>query len=59
MDTPEHVYGHSLASTIVAYAGSPLWVGCVTRVMDNDGRGDAARAMHAHNNFHGALGVIR
>lgn len=33
---------------------SPRWVEWVTAVMENDGRGDAARAMDAHNNRLGA-----
>lgn len=51
---PQDAYRHSLASAIVAYTGSPRWVDWVTRVMEDDGRGDAARAMDAHNNRLGA-----
>lgn len=51
---PLDAYRHSLASAIVAYTGSPRWVDWVTRVMEDDGRGDAARAMDAHNNRIGA-----
>lgn len=51
---PKDAYRHSLASAIVAYTGSPRWVDWVTRVMEHDGRGDAARAMDAHNNRIGA-----
>ncbi len=51
---PKDAYRHSLASAIVAYTGSPIWVDWVTVVMERDGRGDAARAMDAHNNRLGA-----
>ena len=51
---PKDAYRHSLASAIVAYTGSPRWVDWVTTVMEDDGRGDAARAMDAHNNRLGA-----
>jgi hypothetical protein len=47
-------YRHSLASATVAYTGSSRWVDWVTTVMENGGRGDAARAMDAHNNRLGA-----
>lgn len=51
---PSDAYRHSLASATVAYTGSPRWVDWVTAVMENGGRGDAARAMDAHNNRLGA-----
>jgi hypothetical protein len=51
---PRDAYRHSLASATVAYTGSPRWVAWVTAVMENDGRGDEARAMDAHNNTLGA-----
>ncbi len=51
---PRDAYRHSLASATVAYTGSPRWVAWVTAVMENGGRGDAARAMDAHNNLLGA-----
>lgn len=51
---PKDAYRHTLASATVAYAGSSQWVEWVTRVMENDGRGDAAHAMDAHNNRLGA-----
>lgn len=51
---PSDAYRHSLASATVAYTGSPRWVEWVTAVMENGGRGDAARAMDAHNNRLGA-----
>ncbi len=51
---PSDAYRHSLASATVAYTGSPRWVEWVTAVMENDGHGDAARAMDAHNNRLGA-----
>jgi hypothetical protein len=51
---PRDAYRHSLASATVAYTGSPRWVEWVTAVMENGGRGDAARAMDAHNNLLGA-----
>lgn len=51
---PRDAYRHSLASATVAYTGSPRWVAWVTTVMEHDGRGDAARAMDAHNNMLGA-----
>ncbi len=51
---PKDAYRHSLASAIVAYTGSPAWVEWVTIVMERDGKGDAARAMDAHNNRLGA-----
>lgn len=55
---PKDAYRHSLASAIVAYTGSPAWVDWVTQIMENDGNGDAARAMDAHNNRLGArIGV--
>jgi hypothetical protein len=51
---PADAYRHSLASATVAYTGSPRWVEWVTAVMENGGKGDAARAMDAHNNRIGA-----
>lgn len=51
---PKDAYRHSLASATVAYTGSPRWVEWVTAVMEDGGRGDAARAMDAHNNRLGA-----
>ena len=51
---PRDAYRHSLASATVAYTGSPRWVAWVTTAMEHDGRGDAARAMDAHNNMLGA-----
>ena len=51
---PSDAYRHSLASATVAYTGSSRWVDWVTAVMENGGRGDAARAMDAHNNRLGA-----
>ena len=51
---PRDAYRHSLASATVAFTGSPRWVAWVTVVMENDGRGDDARAMDAHNNRLGA-----
>lgn len=51
---PSDAYRHSLASATVAYTGSSRWVEWVTAVMENGGRGDAARAMDAHNNRLGA-----
>lgn len=51
---PRDAYRHSLASATVAYTGSPRWVEWVTAVMEDGGRGDAARAMDAHNNRLGA-----
>lgn len=55
---PRDAYRHSLASATVAYTGSSRWVEWVTFVMENDGHGDAARAMDAHNNRLGArIGV--
>lgn len=51
---PKDAYRHSLASAIVAHTGSPRWVEWVTAVMENDGHGDDARAMDAHNNLLGA-----
>ena len=51
---PADAYRHSLASAIVAYTGSPSWVGWVTRVMEHDGNGSDSRAMDAHNNRVGA-----
>jgi hypothetical protein len=51
---PRDAYRHSLASATVAYTGSLRWVEWVTEVMENGGRGDAARAMDAHNNMLGA-----
>ncbi len=47
---PSDAYRHSLVSATVAYTGSPRWVDWVTAVMENGGRGDAARTMDAHNN---------
>lgn len=51
---PSDAYRHSLASATVAYTGSSRWVDWVTAVMEDGGRGDAARAMDAHNNRLGA-----
>jgi hypothetical protein len=51
---PRDAYRHSLASATVAYTGSQRWVEWVTAVMENNGRGDATRAMDAHNNLLGA-----
>jgi hypothetical protein len=51
---PKDAYRHGLASAIVAYTGSSLWVDWVTAVMERGGQGDAARAMDAHNNRLGA-----
>lgn len=51
---PRDAYRHSLASAIVGYTGSPRWVHWVTAVMEDDGHGDDARAMDAHNNRLGA-----
>ncbi|MEZ4331864.1 MAG: hypothetical protein R3F35_08910 [Myxococcota bacterium] len=51
---PGDAYRHCLASAIVAYTATPVWVDWVTAVMENDGEGDAARAMDAHNNRIGA-----
>jgi hypothetical protein len=51
---PADAYRHSLASAIVAYTTSPRCVDWVTRVMERDGQGGAARAMDAHNNRIGA-----
>lgn len=51
---PADAYRHSLASAIVAYTSSPRCVDLVTAVMERDGRGNAARAMDAHNNRLGA-----
>jgi hypothetical protein len=51
---PSDAYRHSLASATVAYTGSPRWVAWVTAIMENDGHGDDARAMDAHNNRLGA-----
>ena len=51
---PRDAYRHSLASSTVAYTGSPRWVQWVTAVMENGGHGDDARAMDAHNNLLGA-----
>lgn len=51
---PKDAYRHSLASATVAYTGSSRWVDWVTAVMEDGGRGDAARAMDAHNNRLGA-----
>lgn len=51
---PKDAYRHSLASATVAYTGSPRWVEWVTAVMEDGGRGDAVRAMDAHNNRLGA-----
>jgi hypothetical protein len=51
---PKDAYRHSLASAIVAYSGSLAWVDWATQVMENGGKGDAARAMDAHNNWLGA-----
>ena len=52
---PQDAYRHSLASAIVAYTGTPRWVAWVTMVMEDDnGRGEASRAMDAHNNRIGA-----
>ncbi len=51
---PRDAYRHSLASATVAYTGSQRWVAWVTAVMENGGRGDATRAMDAHNNLLGA-----
>lgn len=51
---PGDAYRHCLASAIVAYTATPVWVDWVTAVMENDGRGDSARAMDAHNNRIGA-----
>jgi len=56
---PKDAYRHTLASATVAFTGSPRWVDWVTAVMEGDGhgrtgRGDAARAMDAHNNRIGA-----
>ena len=51
---PADAYRHSLASAIVAYTLSPRCVDIVTKVMERDGQGNAARAMDAHNNRLGA-----
>ncbi|MFZ5663548.1 MAG: DUF6973 domain-containing protein [Pseudomonadota bacterium] len=51
---PADAYRHALASAIVAYTLSPRCVEWVTAVMERDGRGNAARAMDAHNNRIGA-----
>jgi len=51
---PADAYRHSLASAIVAYSLSPRCVDWVTKVMERDGQGNAARAMDAHNNRLGA-----
>ena len=51
---PADAYRHSLASAIVAYTSSPRCVDWVTKVMERDGQGNAARAMDAHNNRLGA-----
>lgn len=51
---PRDAYRHSLASATVAYTGSQRWVAWVTAFMENGGRGDATRAMDAHNNLLGA-----
>lgn len=51
---PRDAYRHTLASATVAYTGSPRWVEWVTEVMENGGKGDASRAMDAHNNRLGA-----
>jgi hypothetical protein len=47
---PKDAYRHSLASAIVAYTGSPVWVEWVTMAMEGDGRDHPARAMDIHNN---------
>lgn len=49
-DGPADAYRHTLASATVAYTGSPRWVEWVTALMEDDGRGNASRAMDAHNN---------
>lgn len=51
---PRDAYRHSLASATVAYTLSPRCVTWVTAVMEDGGRGDASRAMDAHNNRVGA-----
>lgn len=51
---PKDAYRHTLASATVAFTGSSRWVEWVTAVMEGGGRGDAARAMDAHNNHIGA-----
>jgi hypothetical protein len=51
---PADAYRHSLASAIVAYTLSPRCVDWVTAVMEQDGEGNASRAMDAHNNRLGA-----
>ena len=51
---PADAYRHSLASAVVAYTLSPRCVDWVTAVMERDGRGNASRAMDAHNNRIGA-----
>ena len=51
---PADAYRHSLASGIVAYTLSPRCVDWVTAVMEDDGQGNASRAMDAHNNRIGA-----
>jgi hypothetical protein len=53
-DGPRDAYRHCLASAIVAYTATPVWVDWVTAVMENDGEGDPARSMDAHNNRIGA-----
>ncbi|WP_313319711.1 hypothetical protein [Stenotrophomonas sp.] len=51
---PADAYRHSLASAIVGYTLSPRCVDWVSKVMENDGQGNASRAMDAHNNRIGA-----